>query len=237
MEIQLSGISHCFEERLMLEDISIKVPSGSTLVVSGRSGCGKSLLFSIVSGTLEPDKGQVLVNGKSLFDLNEQQDLALRRELGVVFQVSALVSNLTLRENLLLPLNLYFPEHDKRTKQQKVQDICAEFGLSAYLDARTDELSTGLAAIAALARALMIEPQCLIWDAPLCEIDLTWSDYICKRLAYLKQAGTTLILFTNRERLIEQLADLQLTLTCEQQQGEVYRVFSGCQTRGTEHAS
>ena len=212
MEIELVNISHCFDKRLMIEDVNVTVPSGQTLVVSGDAGCGKSLLFSIISGVLAPDSGEVLFDGQSIVAMDRQQNLAFRRQLGVVFQVNALVSNLSLRENLMLPLNLYFPDKDVMAKQQQVETICKEFGLGAFVDARTDELSSGMAALAALARALMLEPQCLIWDAPLNEIDLKWGEYVFRRLKHMKRAGMTMVLFTNKKILIEQFADLHLAL-------------------------
>lgn len=213
MKIELRGICHKVEQRQLLENINITIESGQCLVVSGRSGSGKSLLFSIVCGIFAPNAGQVLVDDKPVMQMNESENLAFRKYLGVIFQVSALISNLSLAENLLLPLNLYFPDRDCDEKRKEVQTICREFGLDAYMDLRTDQLSTGLAALAGLARALLIEPKCLVWDAPMSEIDLQWSDHINNRLKHLKNNGTTFILFTNREQVIDRLADQRLDLT------------------------
>lgn len=242
VEIQLSHVSHCFAQGLRLEDINVTVPSGSTLAICGRSGSGKSLLFSIVSGIFAPQQGQVLANNVPVYQMDKTQNLAFRRELGVVFQICALISNLTLRENMMLPLNLYFPENTMAMKHQQVEGICHEFGLEAYLDARTDELSTGQACLAGLARALMLEPKCLIWDAPLCEIDLTWSEHIFRRLKHLKRAGATLLLFTNRERLIDEFADQVLELRSEQHHQEDCLVYCrgelrDAKLRGKDHSA
>ncbi|NQZ09680.1 MAG: ATP-binding cassette domain-containing protein [Algicola sp.] len=213
MRIELRDICHKLEQRQLLENINLTVESGQCLVVSGRSGSGKSLLFSIVCGIFPPQRGEVLVDGQSIVQMSEAQNLEFRKHLGVIFQVSALISNLTLAENLMLPLNLYFPDRNCDEKRQEVQAICHEFGLESYLDQRTDQLSTGLAALAGLARALLVEPKLLVWDAPMSEIDLKWNDHLNNRLKHLKNAGTTFILFTNRQRIIERLADVRLDLS------------------------
>lgn len=213
MRVELSQVSHQCEQGPMFDGLSFSVASGSTLVICGRSGSGKSLLFSLLCGLTFPEQGKVLFDGEDITQLTPQQNVLFRRQLGVVFQVSALISNLSLRENLLLPLNLYFPDTSIENKNEQVQIICHEFGLDEFVDCRIDKLSTGLAALAALARALIIEPRCLIWDAPMSEIDMKWAQHIHNRLRHLKQQGTTLILFSNRQSLIEQLADQTLDLS------------------------
>ncbi len=213
MEYRLEGIGHCFDKRHLLKDIELTINSGQCLVVSGRSGSGKSLLFSILCGVFTPDQGQVLVDGVAIEQMNHDQYMAFRKYLGAVFQVSALISNLTLAENLMLKLNQHGENLSIAQKHQMVFDACHEFGLEDYLELRTDQLSVGLASLAGLARALVIPPKCLIWDAPMAEIDLHWSEHVCNRLKWLKACGTTLILFSNRQRLIEQFADLHLDLS------------------------
>ncbi len=213
MRLELRDICHKLEQRQLLENINLTVESGQCLVVSGRSGSGKSLLFSIVCGIFPPQCGEVLVDGQSIAQMNEAQNQEFRKHLGVVFQVSALISNLTLAENLMLPLNLYFPDKSCDEKREEVQAICCEFGLESYLDQRTDQLSTGLASLAGLARALLVEPKLLVWDAPMSVIDSKWNEHLKNRLKHLKNVGTTFILFTNRRSIIERLADVRLDLS------------------------
>jgi acetoin utilization transport system ATP-binding protein len=213
VKIELRGICHKLESRQMLDDINLTVNSGQCLVVSGRSGSGKSLLFSIVCGLLIPDAGQVLVNDQPIDEMSEDQNQHFRKYLGVVFQVSALLSNLTLLENLMLPLNQHFPERDCDQKRRDVETICQEFGLNEHTDQRVGQLSTGQAALAGLARALLIEPKCLVWDSPMSEIDLQWGSHVTNRLKHLKDSGTTFILLTNRQWVIDELADIRLDLS------------------------
>ena len=98
MKLELKDIGHSIDNREVFQGISATVDSGQCLVVSGRSGSGKSLLFSIVCGVLAPHQGEILIDDIALREMNNEQYNQFRQSMGVVFQVSALISNLTLRE-------------------------------------------------------------------------------------------------------------------------------------------
>ncbi|TMP24443.1 hypothetical protein CWB99_22125 [Pseudoalteromonas rubra] len=212
MKIELRNISHSLAEQPILANISITVESGQCLLITGRSGSGKSLLFSIICDITRPQQGTVLIDDIAMPAMTALQYARFRRDLGVIFQVSALISNLTLEENLLLPLNRHHSRLSHDEKLQKVHGICEEFGLTQYLDQRTDRLSSGLASLAGLARALLMEPKALIWDAPMAQVDRHWCRHELALLKHLKEKGTTLILCSNRQELIVSLADQQLQL-------------------------
>ncbi|MFT4925841.1 MAG: acetoin utilization transport system ATP-binding protein [Phenylobacterium sp.] len=216
MQIELRHISHYRQQwagqQLLLDDINLTIASGECVIISGRSGSGKSLLFSIVCGILAADSGDVLVDEKAIMTMTEVENQHYRRLLGVVFQVSALLSNLSLAENLMLPLNQHFPQRSQAQKTDEVEAIATAFGLSEFLNQRTDLLSTGQAALGGFVRALLTRPKCLVWDAPLSEIDLHWADLISAKLAEAKATGTTVILFTNRQSVLDPLADRRFCL-------------------------
>lgn len=213
MKVELRDLGHSIDNREVFAGISATVGGGQCLVVSGRSGSGKSLLFSIVCGILVPHHGSVLIDDIAISQMDNSSYNYFRQSMGVVFQVSALISNLTLRENLMLPLNQHCVDASAAQKQEKVKLISHEFGLDEYLDKRTDQLSTGLTSLAGFARALLLEPKCLVWDAPMAEIDLHWVGHVTNRISQLKANGASLILLTNRVELIEKMADFQLDLS------------------------
>ena len=184
--------------------------------VSGRSGCGKSMLFSILCGTLRATSGQVLVNSRDMTDMEHEENQAFRKYLGAVFQRAALISNLTLIENLLLPLNLHFPELDTQAKLKRIHSIASEFGFYNYLEWRTDRMSMGMRSLAGLARAVLNEPKYLIWDAPLIDVDLHWSGLVLNKLGQIKASGATIILMSNRQEFIDHLADRRFLLMAGQ---------------------
>ncbi|TQF71037.1 ATP-binding cassette domain-containing protein [Pseudoalteromonas luteoviolacea] len=212
MNIEFKGITHAVKNREVFCDLNAQVSSGQCLVISGRSGCGKTLFFSIASDIIRPDKGQMLIDSVAVNDMNAQKYSEFRRNLGVVFQLSGLISNLTLEENLMLPLNRHYKDVSKPEKQERIRSIAREFALEHYLTQRTEQLSSGQASLAGLARALLLKPKAVVWDAPMAEIDDQWSQYVLDLLLCLKQQGTTLILCSNRKEVIEKLADTQLEL-------------------------
>ncbi|KZN45322.1 ATP-binding cassette domain-containing protein [Pseudoalteromonas luteoviolacea] len=212
MQIEFKNISHSVKSRAIFSDINAHVNSGECLVVSGRSGCGKTLFFSIASDIIRPDGGEVVIDGCNVRKMNAQKYADFRRDLGVVFQLSGLISNLTLEENLLLPLNRHCKELDKAEKYSRINALAEEFALTQYLPQRTEMLSSGQASLAGLARALLLKPRAVIWDAPMTEIDEQWSHYVLKLLLKLKDQGTTLVLCSNRKEVISNLADEQLEL-------------------------
>ncbi|MDK2593874.1 ATP-binding cassette domain-containing protein [Pseudoalteromonas obscura] len=212
MHIEFKNISHSVKNRAIFSDLNAQVGTGKCLVVSGRSGCGKTLFFSIASDIIRPDSGQVVINGSAVNQMHAQDYAEFRRNLGVVFQLSGLISNLTLEENLMLPLNRHFKELDKGEKLRRVNSLAKEFSLQHYLAQRTEMLSSGQASLAGLARALLLKPKAVIWDAPMTEIDEQWGLYVLNLLVRLKEQGTTLILCSNRKEVINQLADEQLEL-------------------------
>ncbi|KZN36438.1 hypothetical protein N480_17215 [Pseudoalteromonas luteoviolacea S2607] len=212
MHIEFKEISHTIKNRQVFSDLNAEVSSGQCLVISGRSGCGKTLFFSIASDIIRPDEGEMLIDGVAVKNMNAQKYSEFRRNLGVVFQLSGLISNLTLEENLMLPLNRHHKDVCKLEKQARVKTIAREFALEQYLSQRTEQLSSGQASLAGLARALLLKPKAVVWDAPMAEIDDQWSQYVLDLLLCLKQQGTTLILCSNRKEVIDKLADTQLEL-------------------------
>lgn len=216
MHIELRDISYRLGDMHILERINLTVESGECVSVSGRSGCGKSMLFSILCGTLAATEGEVFVNRLAMSQMDHEENQVFRKYLGAVFQRAALISNLTVIENLLLPLNLHFPELDEQTKLNRIHAIASEFGFYNCLEWRTDRMSMGMRSLAGLARAVLNEPKYLIWDAPLIDVDIHWSGLVKQKLMQIKDSGATIILLSNRQEFITELADRRFTLMAGQ---------------------
>lgn len=195
-----------------LKNINFDLKTGRCLVISGLSGSGKSLLLSLICGLVAADSGSVSFDEMTMLQMSDGQNAKFRKKLGVVFQEPALLSNLTTAENLMLPLTQHYPMLSESDKNALVVKSCKQFELHDFLHDRVEELSNGKQALASLARALICDPSLLIWDAPLSNIDLPWSAQIITQLKFMKVRQKTLMLFTNREKLIDELADLHLQL-------------------------
>ena len=130
----------------------------------GESGVGKSLLFSTISGLLLPDRGDVKLFGKSLFERNNNKLLEVKKNIGVIFQTPTLISNLTVDQNLKLVSGI------KNIKLEKLREALRRFNLGPFIDKRTDILSFGLKHLLGIILNILHGPEFLLWD------DLTFID-------------------------------------------------------------
>lgn len=213
MKVNMQNVSHNRGELKLLRNVSFTVESGESIVISAPSGNGKSLLFSILSGLTKPDKGRVLVDEQMIYSMNQQQNQYFRKCFSTIFQRPALISNLSLIENFLLPLNLHYPYLSKEEKLAKINHLTELVGITDFLPQRTEALSVGQAALAGFVRGMLLEPKCLIWDAPLVEIDQRYEDVVKSLLSDLRSAGSTIILLSNRDELIVEFATRHFILS------------------------
>ena len=212
MNVVASNLCFSAQNNVRFQSASFEVTAGQCLIISGMSGSGKSLLLALICGLVDLESGSVRFNGLTKDQMTAEQESQFKKHLGVVFQKPALLSNLTLGENLMLPLIQHYPEMSSSERADRVNLSCRQFELDDYLDKRIEELPNGLQSLASLSRALICGPDLLIWDAPLADIDSIWSNRIIEILKQFKQDGKTIILFSNRKRIIEELADQNLHL-------------------------
>jgi phospholipid/cholesterol/gamma-HCH transport system ATP-binding protein len=168
--IEIRRLTKSFDRRLVLDHVDLDVASGETLVVIGRSGCGKSVLLKHVLGLMKPDAGTVAIDGKRLDELDRAQLYELRMRCGVLFQGGALFDSLTVAENVGLGLS----ENTTKSKSE-INDIVAErlawVGLEGSGPRSTSELSGGMRKRAALARAIAMDPEIVLYDEPTTGLD------------------------------------------------------------------
>lgn len=175
--IEIQGLDKAFGEHKVLDGLSLKIKEGSTCVIIGRSGCGKSVLVKHIVGLLKPDNGKVLVDGKEVAKLNSKELNALRMKIGMVFQGGALFDSLSVGENVGFGLT----EHDGFTKKElseRVEESLSLVGLSGIQNLMPSQLSGGMKKRVALARAICIKPQILLYDEPTTGVDPITADAI-----------------------------------------------------------
>ena len=212
MNVVANNLCFTAQNNVQFQSASFEVTAGQCLIISGMSGSGKSLLLALICGLVDLESGSVRFNGLTKDQMTAEQESQFKKQLGVVFQKPALLSNLTLGENLMLPLIQHYPEMSSSERADRVNLSCRQFELDDYLDKRIEELPNGLQSLASLSRALICGPDLLIWDAPLADRDSIWSNRIIEILKQFKQDGKTIILFSNRKMIIEELADQNLHL-------------------------
>ena len=180
-----------FGPNKVLKGISLTVNRGETAVLIGGSGAGKTTLLRILMGLERPTSGQILVDGTDMAALNDRELNTFRRKLGMVFQYSALLDSLTIFDNVAFPL----VEHTKMSKAEirdKVRDMLATLGLVGKEELFPSELSGGQRKRVGLARALMLEPEILIYDEPTSGLDPLTSRLVDDLIEETRQRfGTT----------------------------------------------
>lgn len=159
-----------FGENLVLDGLDLDVFSGETLAILGGSGSGKSVLLSLLVGLLEPDAGRITIDGRSTAGFNSSQWRKLRLKIGFLFQGSALYDSLTIAENVAFVL-----EHQSRLTtdeiKQRVHEKLRLVELEGVEDKLPIELSGGMQKRAALARAIVFDPQIIFYDEPTTGLD------------------------------------------------------------------
>jgi phospholipid/cholesterol/gamma-HCH transport system ATP-binding protein len=152
-----------FDEKVVLDDLSFTVIKGHTKIILGASGSGKSTILKIITGLLASDHGVVWVNGQRVDQLTEREMMAVRADLGMIFQEGALFDSLTVRENVGYK---YYEETDMPLEQvdRRVEEVLGFMGLSEHIDKMPSELSGGQRRRVAIARAMAFKPRILLYD-------------------------------------------------------------------------
>ena len=166
---ELEDVWKSFDGRPVLKGVDLKIATGETLVVMGPSGCGKSVMLKHLVGLLKPDRGRIRFHGEPIEALDERRLVPIRRRIGFLFQQAALFDSLTVRENLAFPLletGQAGPDTDER-----IRSCLARVGLEDTMEHMPSELSGGMRKRVGLARAIVLEPELVLYDEPTTGLD------------------------------------------------------------------
>ena len=163
--IEVKNITKSFDGRVVLKDISTTFEDGKTNLIIGRSGSGKTVMIKNIIGLMKPDTGQILYDGRDLITMNKHELNMLRREMGMLFQGSALFDSMTVMENVMFPLDMF--SKDSTKERRKRAEFCLErVNLSEAGHLYPSEISGGMMKRAAIARAISLNPKYLFCDEP-----------------------------------------------------------------------
>ncbi len=203
VRLVVRGLHKSFGDQPVLQGIDLEVQPGEIFVIMGPSGSGKSVLLKHLIGLETPDAGEILINGESI----SSPEIAAQYRMALVFQSGALLSSLTVGENV----GLYLAEHRlrppaeiERIVSEKLEDV----GLKDTMDKMPSELSGGMKKRVAIARALVIEPQLILYDEPTSELDPLSSVVIGNEILHLqRRIGVTSLVVSHDRDLAFGVAD------------------------------
>jgi phospholipid/cholesterol/gamma-HCH transport system ATP-binding protein len=195
--VELRHVSKAFGDRRVLDDVSLVVPAGRAVCILGRSGTGKSVTLKHIVGLLQPDSGQVLVEGEDITQLRGTDLARVRKRVGLLFQHAALFDSISVGENVAFPLRRHTKKPDAEIRA-RAQDLLAQVGLEHEYDKMPADLSGGMKKRAGLARALVLDPPIVLADEPSAGLDpVTTAEIDALLLALNQRSKTTLIVVTH----------------------------------------
>ncbi len=175
--IEIKNLKKSFGGVLVWENVSLNIHDGETLAVIGKSGCGKSVLLKHINALLTPDEGEVLIDGKDIHKMDYVDQRKQRQKFGVLFQGSALFDSINTFENVAFPLR-YFTDMNEKEIEETVMRCLRYVNLENSAQKETAELSGGMRKRVGLARAIVLEPEYIMYDEPTSGLDPQTSNEI-----------------------------------------------------------
>jgi phospholipid/cholesterol/gamma-HCH transport system ATP-binding protein len=207
--IEIINLHKSFGVNHVLRGINLNIKEGESLAIIGRSGCGKSVLLKHIVGLLFPDEGFIKFEGRIINELDQMELYKIRRRFGYLFQGGALLDSMSVEENIALAL----VENDFGYSKEKIQTIVAEklelVGLPGTQKLKPSELSGGMKKRVGLARALVTNPDYILYDEPTTGLDPIMSDSIDELIKSLNEKLTvTSIIVTHDMFSVKNTADV-----------------------------
>jgi phospholipid/cholesterol/gamma-HCH transport system ATP-binding protein len=210
--IECRDVYKSFGSNAVLNGLNVGIPEGMITVVLGPSGTGKSVLISHLIGLMFPDQGEVLVHGRSVSEMRMSELLALRRQFGILFQDGALFGSMSVYDNVAFPLR----QHTNMPEPQIAEIVnqrLAEVGLSGAGDRAPAELSGGMRKRAGFARALVLDPEIVMFDEPDSGLDPVRTALLCELIEQMHaEHGGTYIVITHDIASARRIAEYLVVL-------------------------
>jgi phospholipid/cholesterol/gamma-HCH transport system ATP-binding protein len=196
--IEVREVCLSFEGFRVLNGVSFIVKGGETKIILGESGSGKTVLIKLIAGLIRPDEGQIFVNHQEITALSEDELMPIRKNIGIVFQETALFDSLTVLENVAYRLHEEGGHREVEVEQQ-VQEVLGFVGLEDAIHLMPSDLSGGMRRRVALARALITKPKIILYDEPTAGLDPLTGRTIVEMILKLRdREGVTSVFVTHR---------------------------------------
>jgi phospholipid/cholesterol/gamma-HCH transport system ATP-binding protein len=217
--IEINNLKKGFGNVTVLKDISLQLSDGENLVVLGKSGSGKSVLIKCIVQLLKPDGGTIKVFDENVNNLKSKSLDALREKIGFLFQSGALYDSMTVKENLEFPLRRIKKNLNQKQRNEKIEEVLEQVGLTDSLHKMPSELSGGMRKRISLARTLVANPMIMLYDEPTTGLDPVTSDEISILMNKVQETyKTSSLIITHDMECVRTTADRIIML----HEGEVY---------------
>lgn len=210
--VKIQDLHKSFDDLVVLDGISLSVEYGQNMIVFGRSGTGKSVLLKCLIRLMQPDAGEIFIEDRDVLSLSREELNDLRKDIGFLFQSSALYDSMTVRENLEFPLVRNF-NFDQNEIDNKVHKVLEAVDLIDAIDKMPAELSGGMRKRIGLARSIITEPKLMLYDEPTTGLDPITSKEISTLILNLQKAfNMTSIVVTHDLLCAKIIADCAIVL-------------------------
>lgn len=186
--IRIRDLHKSFGENHVLKGVNLELEEGSTVVILGTSGSGKSVLMKHVIGLLKPDSGRVIVEGEDVTDYGERDWQRVRNKFGMVFQGAALFDSMTVYENVSFPLREHYRDMAEDEIRRRVRERLEVVHLEGTEDVYPAELSGGMRKRVGLARGLVMDPKIVLYDEPTTGLDPITTDDVDEMILQAREA-------------------------------------------------
>lgn len=211
--IRIRELSKRFGANVVLNHFSMDLFRGESVVVLGKSGCGKSVLIKCIIGLLEPDAGTIEVFRENVPDLNHNELDRIRARVGFLFQSNALYDSMTIRENLEFPLRRHWITVSQAEVNDMVMEALENVGLAHTVDMMPVELSGGMRKRIALARTLILKPEIILYDEPTTGLDPITGNEISELMVEIQEKyNTSSLVISHDMKCVRKTADRIIVL-------------------------
>lgn len=205
--IQVKNLVAAYDDRIVLDKINLDIYPGESMIILGRSGCGKSTLLRHMIGLAKPAGGQILMRGKDITKMSEEERVEILKNIGMLFQSSALFNSMTVGDNVAFPLRAH-TDLEESTIQIMIKMKLQLVGLSGFDKFKPAQLSGGMKKRAGLARAIAMDPEILFCDEPSAGLDPIVAAGIDNLILKLKKAfPMTIVIVTHELESVYIIAD------------------------------
>ena len=205
--IAVRALAKKIGQQEILRGVDLEVRTGETLAIIGRSGGGKSVLLKHLVGLMQPDAGEIWIQGQNITGMNERHLRAIRQKVGILFQGGALFDSMTVANNIAFPLR-EAGERDLRVLREKVGQMLEVMEMEGQEEKMPESLSGGMKKRVGLARAIVRRPSCVLYDEPTSGLDPVVADSINRLIRRLQQRfGMTSVVVTHDMKSAFDVAD------------------------------